>query len=139
LKEKLERERAALVEKMNSALTVTFLKKGYQAANWQAGTFQDLINLSFGFENKGQKGIVGFKGAAHFVDIFGDEIKSINLSYDESLPVGKAVRWTGSVKFNQFMDDDKKLRAAADDKIKFTFVPQTIIFADGEKLEAPQD
>jgi hypothetical protein len=139
LKEKVERERAEQIKKINDVLTVAYVNKTFEGSDVMSGRYQDSIVVVFAFENKGTKDIAGFKGESVFTDMFGDKIKSVNLSYDETIPAGKSVRWTGELHYNQFMDADVKFRNTAPDKLKFTFVPSTVIFTDGSKIDMPSN
>jgi hypothetical protein len=138
LRERVERERAEAQRQIDAALTVAFVGKSYSPADYSSGSYQDELNVSFAFENKSIKSIAGFKGKARFEDMFGDEISENNISYDETIPPGKAVRWRGSINYNQFMSEHVKLRTTPTDKIKFRFIPQVVLFTDGTKLEMPE-
>ena len=45
------------------------------------------------------------------------------------------VQLTGQVDYNQFMDSDMKFCNTESNKLKFRFIPEMVIFADGSKLE----
>lgn len=137
LKEKVEREKAELAKKVNEVLTVAYIGKSYAAADIYSGRYQNAILVEFAFENKGSKDISGFKGTAEFSDMFGDKVKSVNLSYDKNIPAGKTINWKGQIDFNQFMGADVKFRDMEKDKVKFVFSPEMVVFTDGSKLEIP--
>jgi hypothetical protein len=138
LKDKVAKEYKEQLAKLNSAVTVALVNKGFRASDAMNGIYQDVITIVLAFENKTDKDLSGFKGKAHFADMFGDTIQTVNLSYDKTIPARKAIRWSGEVKYNQFMSEDIKLRQVATDKIKFSFEPTVIIFSDGTRLPAEE-
>ena len=70
--------------------------------------------------------------------MFGDNIKEINLSYDDGVKANSTSTYEGSIDYNEFMADDVKLLNTSLDKIKFNFVPSVILFKDGSKIELKQ-
>lgn len=138
LKEKIAQERAAKQKYFDEAIAVAFIGKKMIPSDMYSGRFQDQIKVVFGFKNKSEKDIAGIKGNCKFLDMFGDEVKTIGLSFDEGVTAGKTKEWAGYVGFNQFIDEDNKFASADQSKLKFVFEPQTIIFKDGSKLEMPE-
>lgn len=134
LKLKMENEKLALKKKVDSILTVTILSKEYVPSNAQAGRYKDLVELKLGFQNKSDKKIIGVKGITKFVDIFGDTIKLINLSYDDTIPANGTSTFIGTVDVNNFINADMKFANVEKGKYTFEFEPLMIIFDGGEKL-----
>lgn len=133
LKAKVEAQKKAKIAEINKILTVALTKKeGF--SSFGGNNITD-IGLEVAFENKGSKDIAGIKGVAHFNDMFGDNIQSINISYDDGVKANSVATYSGSVNYNQFQNEDKKLLNTELSKIKFNFEPQVILFADGSKLE----
>jgi hypothetical protein len=120
---------------MENALAVDFVGKDFEKADYESGTYMDSISVDFTFRNMGAKDITGFKGTVEFKDMFDDPINSVNLSYDEGIKAGQTKKWNGSLRYNQFLDEDTKFKNVAADKLRFKFLPQAIHFADGTKLE----
>ena len=138
LADDLRAKQDALARQVRETLSVVMVSKGfYKADPMNGGGFQDKVTFTLGFQNKGSKPIAGFKGDLVFKDMFGDTIKALNFSHDEAVPAGKTVTWEGSMDFNEFMRDDVRLRDADESKVKLEFKPETILFADGSKLEMP--
>ncbi len=129
-------EKEATERKISGILTVALISKGFQPADYKSGIVSDVITIELALENKGAKDIAGVKGTTAFKDMFGDLIKQINLSYDGGIPAGKSVRWSGTIRYNQFENQDSKLRAIDMAKLQFSFIPDTVIFSDGTKLQA---
>src|SRR4030095_5164796 len=115
-------------------LTVALIEKTYVPHDYRAGISEDSIAINLAFQNKGNKDIAGVKGKTVFKDIFGDVIKVVNLSYDNGIPAGQSVTWSGRLDYNQFDQSDAKLRNVDMAKVQFSFEPETVIFADGTKM-----
>ncbi|MDC5235417.1 hypothetical protein NRA21_04550 [Acinetobacter baumannii] len=137
LKAKIEAENAAVKKQMNEILTTAIIsKEGYSRYDY----INKVTNIGFklAFENHSAKDISGFKGVVIFKDMFGDNIKEINLSYDDGVKANSTSTYEGSIDYNEFMADDVKLLNTSLDKIKFNFFPSVILFKDGSKIELKQ-
>lgn len=137
LAERVKKEREEAIAKMNTILTVAMTGLSFHDADWRNGV-QDGFAVSFAFQNKTERDLAGVKGTVRFADMFDDEIKQVNLSMDEAIPAGQTVTWRGELGFNQFIEDDKKLRNTAVDKLKVSWIPTTYLFTDGTRMDAPQ-
>ena len=136
LQEKVTAEKEAVARQINETLTVALVDTRFVPSDWKAGNVEDRIEMQVAIENKGKRDIAGFKGTVVFADMFGDIIRQSNWSYDEDVPAGKSVTWTGGSRYNRFEEGDNKLRSIDMSKLKFSFVPNTVIFSDGTKIEA---
>lgn len=125
---KLEEEQR--IERLNKSLTVTVFDKGYDEYD-----YQEYLTYKFAFKNNGDKDIRAFKGTVVFTDLFDQEIKSLNLTYDEGVPALKAVNYNATTGYNQFMDEDTRLRSKDIKDIKVVWKPEKILFTDGTTLE----
>jgi|SRR6185369_14074180 len=134
LAEEAAKKEIALAEELSKYITVAPFKKSYRKADYMSGSYQDYINISFVFENKGAKDIKAFKGTSKFKDLFGEIIHEGPMTIDDGIKSGQKVNWTGSIKYNQFIPSNTKLRDTDLDKMKFEWVPKAIIFADGSKI-----
>lgn len=132
LKEKIEQEKKALIDKINNSVTVAFIDKKFSKGEY---SFQDELTITIGIENKGSVDIAGIKGIAQFIDMFGEKISENNISLDQTILAGKNLTWTGVV--NQFGHGYDNLKTTEFSKIKFKFLPQQIVFADGSKIIVP--
>lgn len=117
-----EKQRAALLQ----SLVVTIYEKGFAKIS-----YQDYITIKLSYENKSGKDIRGFKGVVVFKDLFGDEIKSVNLKEDEIFKVGETKRVSRTINYNQFIDADQKLNGTTMDNLKVEWKPELIMFTDG--------
>ncbi len=138
LKEKIERDRAAKQKDFDNALTVAFVGKSNIPRDIYNGQYEAQVKILLGFKNKSSKDIAGIKGRCRFLDMFGDEIRTVNLSYDDGVLAGKTKEWAGYVDINQFSKEDLKFAGAEQSKMKLVFEPEAIVFKDGTKLEMPE-
>lgn len=127
-KTKLEEEERR--RKMGSTLTVALYDKGYAEYD-----YQDYLTYSLAFENNSQKDIRAFKGVLTINDLFDTEITSINLTIDETIPSGTVYRGTYTTDYNQFRDEDVRLRNKDIEDLKIVWTPEKILFEDGTFLE----
>lgn len=99
--------------------------------NFVEGNYQDSNNFTFQFTNNTDKDVEGIKGVITLKDLFGDQIKRVTISYDEGVAVGESKLYRASLDYNQFMDDDIKLRNTDLAKMKYEWEVSTIIYSDG--------
>ena len=64
-----------------------------------------------------------------------DEIKKFTFTYDESIDAGATATWNATTDYNQFMNDDVKLRNKDLIDLKIVWKPIKVIFQDGTTLE----
>ncbi|WAW01165.1 hypothetical protein NB644_09475 [Oxalobacter formigenes] len=129
LRNEIEKRKADLKEKIHNALTVTVLdiwnsKEGYQ----------EYQNVSLGIQNNSERDINGLMGMLVFTDMFGQDIGKLRIKYEEGVPAGQIITWNGSREYNQFLADHKEIAKLRKGKYTVRFDPESIIFADGEKL-----
>jgi len=134
-KEARERYQEEL-KKAKSVISVTLLnKKNYDEDIW-AGRYSPYVNIAIEIKNKSGKGIRGVKGITKFIDIFGDPIITIGLSYDEKvIPPDKTHIYYCSFEINKFEDKHELLWAKELKDLKFEFEPTHIIFDDGSEIK----
>lgn len=137
LTRKLAQERLEATKKMNEVLTTSLVRLRFVESNWQAGTYTDFFDIRVAFKNNTEKNIEGVKGTVVLKDIFGELIKSIDLSDDKGIEAGKTRIYRGSMDYNQFMDDDNKLRSTDFAKITFEWVPEIYLFENSLSLIMP--
>lgn len=95
--------------------------------------FQDQISVKLGFTNTTDKAVTGVQGVIRFMDVFDNEIKKVNVSYDKGIPAGESKTWEGFIDYNQFMDSDVKLRDIDFTNLKYVWETDTIVYSDGTK------
>jgi hypothetical protein len=123
------RKRNELTLKISESVTFALTKKGFTEIS-----YSDYITFTFTFKNKTSRDIDGVKGSVTFYDMFDEEIKSLNLSYDDGINAGKTVNYLASMDYNQFKDGDKRLKNTELEKMKVVWEPEQLNFSDGEKI-----
>jgi len=134
LADEAKKREDSLAAALRDYLTVTIYDKGFHKADIYSGEYEDYISSKFAFENRGQKDIRAFRGTVVFRDLFGQEIYSTGLAYDEGIRAGQKKNWAGSIKYNQFDDALVRLRSKDLPNLKVEWKPKTILFADGSAL-----
>ena len=74
-------------------------------------------------------------GALTVTDLLDNHIISVKLAINESIEAAAKMRWSGTIKFNQFVDGHQRLKNAQQDGLKVEFVARKILFADGSVKE----
>lgn len=128
--EKAVKEKEERRQLFDNVLTVTLRDKGYRKGDWE-----DYLTYEIAYENKSEKDIRAVKGSILITDLFDSEIKKIELVGDEVIPAGKIVKKLYTTKYNQFKDEDTRLRSKSIKDIKVVWTPEKIIFGDGSTLE----
>lgn len=130
LAEKAKKEEEEKRQRLGSALTVALYDKGYKKQD-----YEDYLTYSLAFENKTDKDIRAFKGSISINDLFDTEIKSINLTIDDIIKSNQTFKATYTTDYNQFRDEDKRLKSKNLTDLKVVWTPEKIIFTDGTILE----
>ena len=111
-------------------VSIEITKKGFIEADYRAGTYEDLLTMTFRITNHTAKDIKGVQGVVTFYDIFGNKIFASNLAYDQGILASSTKTYETSVHYNQFMEDEVKLRNTSLDNLKFKWDVSTIVYAD---------
>lgn len=113
---------------LNKKVSMSVEKKGFATQSYQsANTF------TFKFTNNTDKDIEGVQGTINFMDLFGNSIKQVKLTYDDGLKAGESKLYSATVDYNQFMDEDIKLKNTDLAKLKYEWDTDMIIYTDGTK------
>ena len=124
----------AVAAQLRKTVNLSVYEKSYEAADPEAGTYSDYIVIKCAYENNSSKDIRAFKGKLRFTDLFGGEIYESGLTISDPINAGATSTWTGSIKYNQFMDEDVKLKNTALKDMRVEWLPRSVIFADGSKV-----
>jgi len=137
LKKKLEQERAAAMEQLNKAVTVTLLGKEELPKNFDAGRYSEYQQFRIGVQNNSDKPVMGVAGEIQFIDVFDKEVGSVSFRITETIAPGKSATWTGGRDYNQFLDKHRAVWNLDEGKYTTKFVPEMVVFKDGTKLTVP--
>lgn len=130
LSETLAKEQEEKRARLGQTITVALFDIGYQEAD-----YEDYIYYEVAFQNNTSKDIKAVKGSISITDLFDDEIKLINVVFDEGIKGNQVYKTTYTTDYNQFRDEDKQLRSKTINEIKYTWTPEKILFSDGTSLE----
>ena len=95
--------------------------------------FFSKLSFKLNITNKGDKAIKGVQGRLIFKDVFDNEMQSIRVSYDNSIPAGSSKVWEGSIGYSDSSEEDVKLKNTAITDLKYTWDTDTIVYEDGTK------
>ena len=127
---KLEAERKVL----RDALSMEFVDLRLLRSDYQAHRYGDDFAMQLRFTNNGKQAITAAKGAVEFRDPFGERIKRVSLKLTDTIGPGQVMPWSGSLKYNQFMDEDKALAAMPREKLQVVWLPESLLLADGKQV-----
>jgi hypothetical protein len=131
------KEEAAAAE-LRKAISLTVYDKGFIPSDIYNSRFEDYITIKVAYQNPSGKDIRAFTGKVKFADLFDKEIMTNNLTIEDPIKANDKATWIGTIKYNQFKDEHQSLRNAELANMKVTWIPKSIIFADGTKLGASQ-
>jgi hypothetical protein len=124
------KEEARMAE-LRKAIALTVVSKGFSESD-----YEKYINITVAYENQSAKDIRAFQGKIQFTDLFGKEIFESGVTIPHPVKAGDKGIWKGSIKYNQFDDEDKALRFAQLSDMKIVWKPLGILFMDGSKIGA---
>lgn len=134
LAEEAKAKKDAVAAELRKSITLTVFDKGFVDSNWQASRYEDLMTYSITYKNNSSMAIRAFQGQVVFQDLFGDKVNGFNLKISDPIGAGETATWRGTTKFNQFDDEDVRLRNTDLKDLKVVWVPERIIFADGTTI-----
>ncbi len=117
----------------NKKVTIEIMSKNFHEADYMSGDYQDQITMDLKFTNTTDKEIRGVEGVLTFYDIFDNKISATKVSYDKGIPANESKVWKSGTNYNQFMDEDIKLRNTELKDLKYKWEVSTIIYTDGSK------
>jgi len=95
--------------------------------------YRDYITMTFKFINNTDKDIKGVEGTITFYDIFDNKISETGLGYDEGIPANESSVWKSGMNYNEFMEENVKLKNTELENLKYKWEVKTIIYSDGTK------
>lgn len=139
LAEEARQQREEKVAAFRKIVTVALTDTKLLPKNYDVSRYSPVYQLTLVVENKSERDIRGVKGTIIFRDLFEDEILRSGLSLDKAVAAGEQKTIGGyGLEINQFMDDHAKLATTDYKDLKFEFVPEAIVFADGTTEKMPE-
>jgi hypothetical protein len=118
----------------SNKVKLEILKKGFSESDFSSGNYYpEQITMNLKFTNETDKDIKGVEGTLTLYDIFDNKISSTSVGYDKSIPAHQNKVWESGIDYNQFIDEDVKLKNTELENLKYKWEVQTIIYADGSK------
>jgi hypothetical protein len=116
-------------------IEITLLSKRFKPPNDNAHDFQKAILFDLSVANRSAKAVRAFDGVITFTDLLDNRILSLKLAINQSIGAGASMKWSGSIDFNQFMDDHRRLRDEDQSNLKTKFTLRKVLYADGTNKE----
>jgi hypothetical protein len=120
-----------IVQPKKVSLEIT--NKGFHEADIMSGDFQSQITMDVKFTNETDKEIKGVEGVLTFYDIFDNQIFATKVSYDDGIPAHASKVWKSVIDYNEFIDEDVKLKDTELQNLKYKWEVNTIIYKDDSK------
>lgn len=133
-----QEEKDAIIEQLNSAVSVTLLSKTQEEADVSKGNYLGIQRVSVGIQNTSEKEIAGVAGELKFIDIFDKEVGSIRIKVTQDIWPSDVYTWEGKREYNHFFKEHVAIWNLEDGKYTTQFVPSMIVFSDGTKLSVPE-
>ncbi len=129
---------AAKAARFEKALSWTVVDKGFQPKDVAAGRYEDVLFARAEYVNQSGADIRSFAGTVFFKDENGAVVLSGKIKVDEPLAAGARGSWRAQKNFDQFNDDDVRMKDTNMKQVRLQWVPRTIVYADGTSMgQAP--
>lgn len=106
-------------------VALEILDKGFYSS-----TMEDQITFNMRFTNNTDKDIEGVEGRLVFFDMFGNQIYSSLIRYQEGISAGGSSRYDAGISYNQFIEEDQKLRNTSLEKIDYEWRIDEIVYSE---------
>jgi len=111
------------------------ISKGFHAADTHNNEYQDYITIGIRFENLTGQDLRAFDGIIVITDVLDNEIMAATASITDPIKAGASFRWDGTIDYNQFKPEHRKLRSVEKRDLKAIFRPRKLLFSDGTTQE----
>jgi hypothetical protein len=138
LKAEVVAARAALTKQIATAATVSLVGLERRYKNYDAGRYSDEQVIKVAVRNTSDRPIAGISGTMEFLDVFEQVVGRLNFDISEKIAPSGTYVWTGSRRYNQFLEEHKAMWNLEEGKYKTRYTPEMIVFADGTKLTVPK-
>jgi len=127
----------AQAAELRKSIDLTVLEKGFRRSDTNGGPGNQ-ITIKCTYQNSSAKDIRAFRGKIQFADLFGTEIYTTVLTISDPVTAGQKGNWEGVIEYNQFLGPDRQLRNTELKDMKVTWIPESVIFADGSQIGGGQ-
>ena len=129
---KAKAEADAKAKKLREAAVVSIYDKEFHEGEWQA-----MYGFNYVIKNKAAKDIDALKFTFNIYDKLGDKIGtgySVSITKEE-IPAGEEYKSAAYWDYNQFSNDDSKIKNAEMKDLVFDIALEKIVYTDGSTLE----
>jgi hypothetical protein len=120
---------------IRAVFSATPVSKVFTPADYAAGRVHDFLGFHYILRNTGAKTIRAVAGRETIQDLFGDEISTGTIKFEERITPGHSVGvdygWTN---YNPYIEHQARVKNTPFENLKVTFTPEMILFDDGTKL-----
>ena len=124
----------AIAAELRKTISFGVYDKSFQASDIMSGRYSDYVVIKCTYENTSEKNVRAFTGSLRFTDLFGKPIYESGLTISDPVAAGERGNWSGTIEYNQFMDEHKSLRNTKLEDMKVIWLPSEILFADGSTI-----
>jgi hypothetical protein len=124
----------AQAAELRKAINLSVYGKSFRGSDPMESSYDDYVVFKCAYENTSGRDIRAFKGKLRFTDLFGSKIYMTGLTISDPIKAGTKATWVGSIKYNQFLDADVKLRNTDLNDMKVEWLPTSVIFTDGTQI-----
>ena len=139
LREQARKEALAALKQITSAATVTLVKLGKIHKDYSVNRYRDQQFMQVAIQNDSQKVILGISGRMLFTDIFDKPFSEVQFTVEERIQPGQSHTTGAARDYNEFLPDQRALWETQPGKYKAIFIPDEIIFEDGERIKVPRN
>lgn len=128
------REKSPAQPPERSPVTVALVRKSFMPRNLDRDEFYEYITFELSVTNNiSGRDLRAFDGVMRFTDLIDNDILATHLAINELIRAGQTIKWNGSLRYNQFSEDMRRLRDASADNLKIDFVLHKTLFTDGSE------
>ncbi|MGV0958535.1 MAG: hypothetical protein ACOYB1_01770 [Limnohabitans sp.] len=131
--ESKHKEDMEILKKLNEFIAVGI--KGYSQRNLNILGIERELVITLNLQNRTDRDINGIKGRIEFIDMFDKRIGEFEFKYENGIKALTISTWDGIKSLNNFSSRDVDFEKLIDSgKFTTVFLPEAIVFSDGEKL-----
>lgn len=137
-REDARRRREAELARARAVASVTVTGKRRHPRSTEALRFSDHAVLSVAVANTGDRPIAGIKGRLVVRDLFDDGVIALEFKHDDALAPGARASVERFYEINPYIDREARFYGTEFEKLRISWEPRTLLFADGTRLDLPE-